>query len=87
MHDVNEGYMGDVTFTVASQSAIVGNVISDGSERPKCFYNLDPDSYQVAQQVPAHLQMTSAANTAVRDHCGNNGHRGIWQPCSWGASG
>jgi hypothetical protein len=65
LHEPNEGYMADVTFTVANQSAIVGNVISEGSELPKCFYNLEPGSYQVAQQVPAELQMTSAANTAV----------------------
>jgi hypothetical protein len=65
LQDTNEGFMADVTFTVASQNAIVGNVISDGSENPKCFYNLEAGRYQVAQQVPANLQMTSAANVAV----------------------
>lgn len=63
--DPNEGSMADVTLTVANQSAIIGSAISDGSESPKCFYNLESGLYQVAQQVPAHLQMTSAANVAV----------------------
>ena len=63
--DPNEGSMADVTLTVANQNAIIGSVISDGSESLKCFYNLEAGLYQVAQQVPAHLQMTSAANVAV----------------------
>ena len=58
VHDAGEGYMADVTITVANQSTIVGSVISEGSESPKCFYNLEVGSYQVAQQVPAQLQMT-----------------------------
>ncbi|NCF64629.1 MAG: hypothetical protein GWP61_01560 [Chloroflexi bacterium] len=65
VHDAGEGYMADVTFTVANQTTIVGSAISEGSESPKCFYNLETGSYQVAQQVPAQLQMTSDANTAV----------------------
>jgi hypothetical protein len=63
--DPNEGPMAEVTFTVANQSAIIGSAISDGSENPKCFYNLESGIYQIAQQVPAHLQMTSAANVSV----------------------
>ena len=69
--DPNEGPMAEVTFTVANQSAIVGGAISDGSENPKCFYNLESGIYQVAQQVPAHLQMTSAANVAVEATVGS----------------
>lgn len=65
IHDPNERYMTDVTITVANQNAIVGSVISDGTESPKCFQNLEPGTYQVAQQVPPQLQMTSAANVAV----------------------
>jgi len=65
LHDLHEGYMAEVTITVATQSTIVGSMISEGSESPKCFYNLEPGPYQVAQQVPAQLQMTSAANAAV----------------------
>jgi hypothetical protein len=65
LHDPNEGYMPDVTFTVANQNAIVGTVISDGTENAKCFLNLEVGMYQVAQQVPAQYQMTSAANVAV----------------------
>jgi len=63
--------MADVTFTVASENAIIGSVISDGTENPKCFFNLEQGRYQVAQQVPAHLQMTSAANVAVEATAGN----------------
>ncbi len=65
VHDPNEGYMPEVTFTVANDNAIIGTVISDGTENARCFYNLEPGLYQVAQQVPANLQMTSAANVAV----------------------
>ncbi len=64
-YDPGEEFMAGVTITVASQNAIVGNVISDGSENPKCFFNLEPGRYQVAQQVPANLEMTSAANVAI----------------------
>jgi hypothetical protein len=65
IHDPNEPYMAEVTFTVANENAIIGAVISDGTENARCFYNLEPGRYQVAQQVPADLQMTSAANVAV----------------------
>ena len=71
LKDPNETAMADVTITVASQNAIIGSVISDGSENPKCFFNLEQGTYQVAQQVPANLQMTSAANVAVEATAGN----------------
>ncbi len=64
-YDPGEEFMAGVTITVASQNAIIGNVISDGTENHRCFYNLEPGRYQVAQQVPSNLEMTSAANVAV----------------------
>ncbi len=63
--DPNEEFMADVTFTVANQTAIIGTVISDGTENHRCFVNLEPGPYQVAQQVPADLLMTSEANVAL----------------------
>ena len=63
--DATEGYMAGVTLIVASESAVVGQAISPGTETPACFQSLPAGNYQVAQQVPARLQMTTAANAVV----------------------
>jgi len=65
LHDANEGYMAGVTFSVANNVAIVGQAISDGSEIPTCFQALEPGAYQVAQEVPGRLEITTAANAVV----------------------
>jgi hypothetical protein len=65
LQDPNEGYMAGVTVIVAGESAVVGQAISTGMETPTCFQGLAPGSYQVAQQVPGRLQMTTAANAVV----------------------
>ncbi|HIP73512.1 MAG TPA: hypothetical protein EYH05_19210 [Anaerolineae bacterium] len=63
--DDNEGYMGNVTFTVAQGTQIIGQAISTGTETPACFAGLEPGDYQVAQTVPGRLEMTTAGNTTV----------------------
>jgi hypothetical protein len=65
LHEPNEGYMAGVTFTLASQDAVIGQAISDGMPAPSCFGGLAPNQYQVAQEVPGRLEMTTAANTTV----------------------
>ncbi len=65
LHDASEGFMAGVTFSVASQSAIVGQAISDGTDLPTCFHGLAPGAYQVAQEVPGRLEITTAANAVV----------------------
>ena len=65
LQDSNEGYMAGVTIIVAGESAVVGQAISTGTESPTCFQGLAGGPYQVAQQVPGRLQMTTAANAVV----------------------
>jgi cell division septation protein DedD len=63
--DDTEGYMAGVTFTVASSGQVVGQLISTGSADPVCLEALPAGSYQIAQIVPARLEMTTAANTTL----------------------
>lgn len=63
--DATEGYMAGVTFTIANSGQVVGQVISTGSADPVCMEGLDPGSYQIAQIVPARLEMTTAANATL----------------------
>jgi glucose/arabinose dehydrogenase len=65
LRDENEGYMAGITIVVASESAVVGQAISDGSETPTCFQGLPQGAYQVAQQLPGRLEMTTAGNALV----------------------
>ena len=65
VNDNDEGYMAGVTFTIASGGQVVGQVISNGSPDPVCLEGLAPGSYQIAQIVPARLEMTTAANTTL----------------------
>jgi hypothetical protein len=65
LRDENEGYMAGITIVVASESAVVGQAISDGSETPTCFQGLSQGAYQVAQQLPGRLEMTTAGNALV----------------------
>lgn len=57
--------MAGVTFTIASSGQVVGQVISTGSPDPVCLEGLAPGTYQIAQIVPARLEMTTAANTTL----------------------
>ena len=63
--DNSEGYMAGVTMIVAGDSAVVGQAISDGSETPTCFHGLEQGPYQVAQQPPGRLELTTAGNALV----------------------
>lgn len=65
LREPTEGYMAGVTFTVATETDIVGQAVSDGMPDPKCFEGLAPGPYQVAQQVPDRLEMTTAGNTGI----------------------
>lgn len=65
VNDESEGYMAGVTFTIASNGQVAGQVISTGSADPVCLEGLAPGSYQIAQIVPARLEMTTAANTTL----------------------
>ncbi len=60
-----EGYMGGVTFTIATTTQLVGQAVSTGTSEPICFEGLPPGQYTVSQIVPGALQMTTAASTMV----------------------
>lgn len=65
VRDANEGYMGNVTFTVGNNEQVVGQAVSTGTDSPFCFEGLEPGTYQVAQMVPGRLEMTTAANASI----------------------
>lgn len=63
-HEEIEGSMAGVTFTIVRDGEVVGQGISSGPE-PICFDGLEAGSYQVAQTVPAALEMTTGANAEL----------------------
>lgn len=63
-HEATEGAMAGVTFTVVQDGEVVGQGISTGPD-PVCFEELEPGTYQVAQTVPAALEMTTGANAEI----------------------
>lgn len=63
--DADEGYMGNVTFTIAQGTLVIGQAVSTGTPTPVCFEGLTAGEYQVAQTVPGRLEMTTAGNTAL----------------------
>lgn len=70
-HESNEGFMAGVTFIIANESTVVAQAVSNGTNTAVCFENLTPGTYQVAQDVPAPLVMTTAANTSIEATAGN----------------
>lgn len=63
-HDEGEGAMAGVSFTVAQDEQVVATGVSTGPV-PVCFDDLEPGAYQVAQSVPATLQMTTGSTAEV----------------------
>jgi hypothetical protein len=62
-HDPDEGAMAGVNFTVAAGDRIVQRAVSTGPE-PICF-ELEPGNYQVVQEVPPTLEMTTGATAGI----------------------
>ncbi len=63
--DAEEGYMGNVTFTIAQGTQAIGQAVSTGTSTPICFEGLALGDYQVAQTVPSRLEMTTASNATL----------------------
>jgi hypothetical protein len=61
--DAGEGAMAGVTFTIAQNNEIVERGVSSGPD-PVCF-ELDPGNYQVVQEVPPTLEMTTGATAGI----------------------
>lgn len=61
--DPGEGAMAGVTFTIAQSNEIVERGVSSGPE-PVCF-ELEPGNYQVVQEVPPTLEMTTGATAGI----------------------
>lgn len=66
LHEPNEGYVSGVALTIAQGDILVGQVASSGTDEPICFGGLVPGTYQVAQTVPALLEMTTQANATIQ---------------------
>lgn len=66
LHEANEGYVSGVALTIAQGDVLVGRVASSGTDEPICFGGLTPGAYQVAQTVPALLEMTTQANATIQ---------------------
>lgn len=57
--------MAGVTFTIARNNLVIGQGISTGTDRAVCFTELEPGNYQVAQVLPATLEMTTVSNVTI----------------------
>src|SRR5690606_31184148 len=45
VRDANEGFMGGVTFTLATSTTLVGQAVSTGTDNEICFEGLEPGQY------------------------------------------
>jgi hypothetical protein len=63
--EAEEGFLAGVTLTVSRQNELIGQVISTGAAEAVCFANLEPGDYQVAQILPAGLEMTTLSNVTI----------------------
>ena len=66
MKDETEGYMGNVTFTIAKGAQVISQAVSSGTDKPFCIEGLAPGTYQIAQNVPGRLEMTTAGNATIQ---------------------
>lgn len=65
VRDEDEGVMAGVTFRAANDAnELVGQGVSSGPD-PVCFEELPAGAYQVAQEVPPALEMTTAGNVSL----------------------
>ncbi|MDJ0756496.1 MAG: carbohydrate binding domain-containing protein [Ardenticatenaceae bacterium] len=64
-NDDNAGYMAGIRYVVAQNNAEVADGVSNGTSAPVCFDGLPAGEYQVAQILPAALQMTTAGNINI----------------------
>lgn len=64
IRDTDEGYMAGIPVTVKQAEKIVEQGVSTGTQQPVCFAELAPGEYEVSQQPPASLELTTAG-TAV----------------------
>ncbi|MCP4362202.1 MAG: hypothetical protein GY796_29700 [Chloroflexi bacterium] len=65
IHDEGEGPIGNVTFTIATATELVGQAVSTGTSDPVCFAELPAAQYTVSQIVPGALEMTTAPSTNI----------------------
>jgi hypothetical protein len=64
-YDEGEGYMGSVTFTIATSTELAAQGVSSGSATPLCFDGLAAANYIITQIVPGALEMTTAPSTNI----------------------
>lgn len=65
LHEAGESFAAGVTLTVAQGFTVIGQGVSSGTDTPLCFGGLQPGVYQVAQSVPATMEMTTQANATI----------------------
>ena len=65
IRDANEGYMAGIPVLVKREGKIVVEGISTGTQRPVCFADLAVGEYEVLQQPPASLALTTANNAVL----------------------
>lgn len=65
IRDANEGYMAGIPVMVKREGKIVTQGISTGTQQPVCFAELVPGEYEVLQQPPASLALTTANNAML----------------------
>lgn len=65
LRDPLEGYMANVPLFIGRAGTMVNQGVSNGTETPLCFDGLEPGEYEIAQQLPGGLEMTTAGNLAI----------------------
>ncbi len=63
--DPLEGYMAGIKLAIARSGAVVGQGVSPGTDNALCFEDLPAGSYDVAQEVPGALDLTTAGNFSL----------------------
>ena len=70
VHDADEDYMAGITFTVSRDGELIDTAISAGRAEPICFEGLVPGVYEVAQQIPPRLELTTADTAVIEVNAG-----------------
>lgn len=65
LRDPLEGYMASVPLRIGKDGVLVNQGTSNGTETPLCFDGLEPGEYEIAQQLPGTLEMTTAGNLSI----------------------
>jgi LysM repeat protein len=65
LHDSGEGLREAVAFTIADETSVVSNYVTDGLSEPYCIRGLAPASYRITRSVLDNETLTTPGDWAV----------------------